>query len=966
MRFQFSALRRSSQLVAAVAALAVVTSPISLVAPAEAKAPSGLKVSMPNSSTPVLSWSRVAGATSYQVQVDNNAGFPSPEVQTTTRNSRFVPMTHLSAGTQYWRVTAVKDGAQPSWATSTFSVSAVSVPVPTAPANGEVLPQPDRPPLLRWQTSRGATMYTVEVDGDADFIGAKSYNTRNTSFSLPEALPAGDYFWRVTASLGQGLTSVPSAASSFVLTALAAPRLIYPLDDINGAIEDVIFDWEPVPGAAYYDLQVATDSTFNNFAFKGENLYGTRFSPKTTLFNDQFWWRVRAVDLAGQPTEWASGRASFQRNWLDTPQAQWPLGNETVVDAAVPASDGEEYFYSWSPVQHATQYMLEVSTDANFSPAFTTVCYTANTTFAPRFTNFQNNTCGISPGTVHYWRVSALDEPYPQGGVPGIVSTPQKVKWGPRSPSQPFTAFSTVTGLKVAMTGTGAANGAQGCAATTCAAMSATPVLTWDRMPGIDYYKVVIGVDENFTFSPMPSIERYATTNHFFALNSGTDESKALAESEAGKPYFWYVIPCRSDNTCGPSPIKRNPPLSGAHSFLKSSPAVTNLTSSDPAGSDVTFSWQDYFDTNRNTSSYGELGQQSAKTYRIQVDNEPSFAPPLLDEAIVDQATFTSGDRLYPEGTLFWRVQAIDAQDNTLTWSSTASLTKASPNVVQTSPIGGQARPGTVALEWQPQAFASGYEVEVYANNDAGFSAANRIIQARVANPAYTPTEPIPASATPYLWRVRRLDSKNNPGPWSAARFVSLGAAPELLSPGHGSLQGSISSYLEWSDVPGATGYQVSLRTDSGASQVIPTVATALAPSELATATYTWQVTAVDSNGKNLGTSVNRTFRIDAVPPKVLKVKPRKPTAKSDIKVVFSEAVKGISKKTIKLKRANAKGRYKVVKAKVKVKKAGKMAVINPTGRLKKGSYVIVFKNSVIKDRAGNPLVDKKVTGPTL
>ncbi|UUZ59730.1 hypothetical protein [Nocardioides sp. B-3] len=192
---------------------------------------------------------------------------------------------------------------------------------------------------------------------------------------------------------------------------------------------------------------------------------------------------------------------------------------------------------------------------------------------------------------------------------------------------------------------------------------------------------------------------------------------------------------------------------------------MTNLISSDPAGSDITFAWQDYFDTNRSVNSYGELGQQSAKIYRIRVDNEPSFAPPLLDEAIVDQATFTSGDRLYPEGTLFWRVRAIDAQDNTLTRSSTASLTKASPNVVQTSPISGQARPGTVALEWQPQAFASGYEVEVYANNDAGFSAANRIIRARVANPAYTPTEPIPASATPYIWRVRRPGLEEQSGP---------------------------------------------------------------------------------------------------------------------------------------------------------------------------------------------------------
>jgi hypothetical protein len=123
--------------------------------------------------------------------------------------------------------------------------------------------------------------------------------------------------------------------------------------------------------------------------------------------------------------------------------------------------------------------------------------------------------------------------------------------------------------------------------------------------------------------------------------------------------------------------------------------------------------------------------------------------------------------------------------------------------VVQTSPVGGQARPGTVALEWQPQAFASAYEIEVYANNDGAFSPANRILSARVANPAYTPADPIPAAASPYVWRVRRMDSRSNPGPWSVASFVSLGAVPALIAPANGSLQGTTAGYFEWSDVPG-------------------------------------------------------------------------------------------------------------------------------------------------------------------
>ncbi|HXH77968.1 Ig-like domain-containing protein [Nocardioides sp.] len=945
---------------ATVAALAVLASPLALTAPAQAKAPVGLKVALVNSSTPVLTWTRVAGATTYKVQIDNNPGFPSPEVQQDTRNSRYVPTTHLSPGTQYWRVTAVKDGTQPSWASSTFSVSAVGVPVPTSPGNGEVLPQPDRPPLLRWQTSRGATSYTVEVDGDADFIGAKTYTTKNTSVSVPDALPAGDYFWRVTASLGQGLNSVPSGTHSFILGALSAPTLTFPVDDINSAVEDVVFDWEPVAGAVTYDLQVATDSTFNNFAFKAENVYGTRYSPPTTLFNDQFWWRVRAVDLAGQPTAWAEARFSFKRQWLDTPQAVYPTGSLAVDDASVGSLDGDKLFYQWSPVQHATSYRFEAALDQNFSVS-TKVCKTAGTTLAP---GRGNANCSFPAGTVHYWRVRAMDAPYPDGdGLPGIYSTVQKVKWGAATPIGAETpGYSPVTGLQVAMTGVGAA-GPGGCTAVQCDSMSATPVFTWNKQPGIATYVVVIGSDENFTTSPLPDLNKYRTTNNYLSLVM-EDDKKALAESEAGEPYFWYVIPCKA-GSCGPSPVSQNPPLPGAHSFVKRSPAITGMSSSDGGGSEISFSWQDYFDTNQATASFGELGQQAAKTYRIQVDNEPSFAQPLLDEKVVDQATYTSGDRLYPEGTVYWRVQAIDAQDNGLTWSATQSLTKASPLVVQTSPIGGQAVPGDVPLVWQPQAFASAYEVEVYANNDGGFSPANRIMSARVSNPAYTPSETIPASASPYVWRVRRLDSRSNPGPWSAASFVSRGAAPTLIAPGNGALQGTAAGYFEWSDVPGAVRYEVTMRNGAGSSQSTGTVATALAPSEIATGAYTWQVTAFDASGKVLGASALRTFRIDADAPKVVKVKPGKLKATSNLKVIFSEAVKGLSTKTVKLKRQNAKGKFQVVKTKLKVKNGGKLALINPKGPLKKGAYKIVFKNSAIKDGAGNTLVDKTFAAPT-
>jgi hypothetical protein len=82
---------------------------------------------------------------------------------------------------------------------------------------------------------------------------------------------------------------------------------------------------------------------------------------------------------------------------------------------------------------------------------------------------------------------------------------------------------------------------------------------------------------------------------------------------------------------------------------------------------------------------------------------------------------------------------------------------------------------------------------------------------------------------------------------------------------------------------------------------------------------------------------------------------------KSVIKAVFSEKVKGVSKKSMKLYKL--KGKKKVlVKSKVTVIKKGKAAKLDPKGRLRPGDYLLVFFTNKIKDKRGNNLVASNVT----
>ena len=118
--------------------------------------------------------------------------------------------------------------------------------------------------------------------------------------------------------------------------------------------------------------------------------------------------------------------------------------------------------------------------------------------------------------------------------------------------------------------------------------------------------------------------------------------------------------------------------------------------------------------------------------------------------------TYTAFDGLYPEGTLFWRVQAIDSDDNGLAWSARTaqhhSFIKASPQVTLTSPVDNATVAGTTPFRWAPQAFASSYDIEVYKNNDATYSTANRVASATGAQDSRLRPDRPPAAVerTPY------------------------------------------------------------------------------------------------------------------------------------------------------------------------------------------------------------------------
>ena len=256
--------------------------------------------------TPTFSWDMVEGAESYDLQVDNDPGFSSPEINVTTKLNSYTYDTTLRNGTYYWRVRVRRNGGITNdW--SPVQTFTLTLPVPTdlhhrpsgvvghAPTlcwTPLIASSGDVPVLAAWK-------YRVQVSKDATFTNIfDSVDTEQRCWTPTKGYDDGQYYWRVAMIDGQGRLGDFSTPATFTkqypVTTLISPT--------NGALlaSTPTFVWTPVNGAARYRLQVSLSSTFATLYDSVETV-NTRYTPRKLYESRKtYYWRVAIIDSDGK------------------------------------------------------------------------------------------------------------------------------------------------------------------------------------------------------------------------------------------------------------------------------------------------------------------------------------------------------------------------------------------------------------------------------------------------------------------------------------------------------------------------------------------------------------------------------------------------------------------------------------------------------------------------------------------
>lgn len=158
------------------------------------------------SSQPILTWTPISGAVSYEVALDIVNGTPNPNIFSGfSVGATFKPPAPLYAATFYWAVRGINRNGVPFPWSNTQSFTVLSPPNATPVRNLYTAHQP----TLTWNHISWATAYQVEISRTNNFTGNTIISdvlSPEELFWVTDYLGNGTWFWHVRARRSDGVT----------------------------------------------------------------------------------------------------------------------------------------------------------------------------------------------------------------------------------------------------------------------------------------------------------------------------------------------------------------------------------------------------------------------------------------------------------------------------------------------------------------------------------------------------------------------------------------------------------------------------------------------------------------------------------------------------------------------------------------------------------------------------------------
>jgi len=604
-------------------------------------------------------------------------------------------------------------------------------------------------PYFEWQPVAGATSYRLQI---ADNIGfspiQKEVVIPHTKYLATDLSWLRDttWYWRVrveTSPSGVGDWPLPETQNQWSFSrnwALNnAPILLSPAAGATiEFFEDPTFSWTPVIGAAGYVIKIDNDFDCQSPIVTYGTPY-THFTPNQRLANANYYWCVLPQDPANRDGQMSEARQLFV-NYAQTTTLLEPANNSFPVYTPQ---------FKWTAVKGAYAYQLYYSTDQTFQTNVIGV-YVNQPVYTPP--------ASLPNDKDYFWKVRA----YYSGGYLG----PDSAIW--RFQKKWYHKPIVLTPRNNEQTN--------------------PPLFTWTPVREAAYYRLDAARDASFV-----NMYWSITTPNTFYFRTN------WAGDEWGKVMYMRVVPIDASGNEGQAslPISYRPvyltafPGQQFPRYYYTPPSVPtgnylppyNIpTSYDYALSIPTFYWERTF----ITGSLPGGPRVEASRYRLEVDDNPNFTPPISWTYETANLSATPYDAQpfdpIPTTLLYWRVTALDGAGQVLTSTATTEpwavkidtgrlmtpTATVSPALLR-PPHNDKVMDTLPSFEWQPMSQANivRYQIEITTTDPLVTSTV--VYTANTVYTHHTPNVRLPKGT--YYWHVRGLDAGNQTiGNWSETR----------------------------------------------------------------------------------------------------------------------------------------------------------------------------------------------------
>jgi hypothetical protein len=258
---------------------------------------------------PTFAWAAVSGASAYRFELADNPDFTRPlagEYDGLKRS--YVPPLPLTPGMYYWHVNVDGGDWMPTW-TLVITPAKPGRPALSSPANTTITS--DNTPTFAWLAALNGSTYQIQIDNNGDFSSPAQDVTVGVGLYtyIADQLPDARYFWHVRAFNADGAPGAWSAKRQVTIDTVAppVPDMLAPMDGAASTNKRLTLSWTKVDGASAYELQLDPIPAFPLPVISTGGR--TTYTPPTPLSRGTYWWQVRALDKAGNASDWSTPRS---------------------------------------------------------------------------------------------------------------------------------------------------------------------------------------------------------------------------------------------------------------------------------------------------------------------------------------------------------------------------------------------------------------------------------------------------------------------------------------------------------------------------------------------------------------------------------------------------------------------------------------------------------------------------------